>query len=82
LLTQLQSGQVALTGVSAKHFFDFLLQNTKEGYFADPIHGGNKDMAAWKMIGFPGARASYLEWVDLHNVPYPMGPVSINGDRG
>ncbi|TCN81175.1 gluconate 2-dehydrogenase subunit 3 family protein [Shewanella fodinae] len=82
LLTQLQSGQVALTDLSAKQFFDFLLQNTKEGYFADPIHGGNKDMAAWKMIGFPGARASYLEWVDLHNVPYPMGPVSINGDRG
>ncbi len=31
-----------------------LLQNTKEGYFSDPIYGGNKDMGAWKMIGFPG----------------------------
>ncbi|MFQ6371387.1 gluconate 2-dehydrogenase subunit 3 family protein [Shewanella sp. YIC-542] len=82
VLTQLQEDKLPLSGVSGKQFFDFLLQNTKEGYFADPIHGGNKDMAAWKMIGFPGARASYLEWVDLHNVPYPMGPVSINGDRG
>ncbi|MCH1923301.1 gluconate 2-dehydrogenase subunit 3 family protein [Shewanella sp. C32] len=82
LLTLLQKDALKFDGVSAKQFFDFLLQNTKEGYFADPIHGGNKNMEPWKMIGFPGARASYLEWVDLHNVKYPMGPVSLNGDRG
>ncbi len=42
------------------------LQNVLEGYFSDPIYGGNKDMAAWKMIGFPGARYDYLEWVTRH----------------
>ncbi len=28
---------------------------TQQGFFADPIYGGNRDMVAWKMIGFPGA---------------------------
>jgi gluconate 2-dehydrogenase gamma chain len=29
-----------------------------EGMFADPIYGGNKDKAGWKMIGFPGVMAN------------------------
>ncbi|MES3677435.1 gluconate 2-dehydrogenase subunit 3 family protein [Halomonas elongata] len=82
VLTQLESGEIAFDDVSASQFFDFLLQNTKEGYFADPIHGGNKHMAAWKFIGFPGARASYREWVDQHDRAYPLGPVSLTGERG
>ncbi len=62
-------------------FFIHLLQNTKEGYFADPRYGGNHGMAAWVYIGFPGARANFLEWVEQDNVPYPLGPVSIAGER-
>ena len=57
-----------------------MLANTKEGYFADPMHGGNFGMQSWVYIGFPGARASYAEWVDQHNVKYPLGPVSIKGE--
>jgi gluconate 2-dehydrogenase gamma chain len=30
-----------------------------QGAFADPIYGGNRDKAAWKMIGFPGLPAVY-----------------------
>ncbi|MWL74804.1 gluconate 2-dehydrogenase subunit 3 family protein, partial [Escherichia coli] len=58
-----------------------LLSDTKHGYLADPMYGGNKGMKAWIAIGFPGARASYLEWVKQHNIPYPLGPVSIKGER-
>jgi len=65
----------------SSEFFTLLLQNTKEGYFADPRYGGNHGMAAWVHIGFPGARANFLEWVDQDNVPYPLGPVSIAGER-
>jgi len=56
VLTDLEKGALEFENVSGKSFFGFLLQNTKEGYLADPIHGGNKNMGSWKMIGFPGAR--------------------------
>jgi gluconate 2-dehydrogenase gamma chain len=46
------------------------------------MHGGNKDAAAWKMIGFPGARADYADWVGRPGERYPLPPVSINGPQG
>ena len=81
ILTACQKNEIGLAP-KLKEFFSLLLQNTKEGYFADPIYGGNYGLAAWKHIGFPGARAAFTEWVDQHNVPYPLGPVSISGERG
>ena len=51
------------------------LQNVLEGYFSDPIYGGNKGGAAWKMIGFPGAHYDYSEWVTEYNKPIPVEPV-------
>ena len=67
--------------LKASQFFSQLLSDTKHGYLADPMYGGNKDMKAWIAIGFPGARASFTEWVKQHNVPYPLGPVSLMGER-
>lgn len=67
--------------LQAKQFFSQLWADTKHGYLADPMYGGNKGMKAWIAIGFPGARASYLEWVKQHNIPYPLGPVSILGQQ-
>jgi len=83
VLRGLESDRIALGGgVEAKMFFDMLLQNTKEGYFSDPIYGGNKDMGAWKMIGFPGAHYDYLEWVERHGERVPYPPVSFKGRPG
>lgn len=82
VLKGLESETIKFDTVDAKWFFTFLLQNTKEGYFSDPIHGGNKNAVAWKMIGFPGARADFLDWVDKPGVHYPLPPVSINGPQG
>jgi gluconate 2-dehydrogenase gamma chain len=82
-LKGLESGEIKLDdGVDSKSFFAMLLQNTKEGYFSDPIYGGNKDMGAWKMIGFPGAHYDYKEWVPRHGerVPYPT--VGFKGRPG
>lgn len=81
-LTALEAGDVGLPD-TVRDFFGILLQNTKEGYFSDPRYGGNHGMAAWVHIGFPGARASFLEWNDpaMDNIAYPLGPVSIAGDR-
>lgn len=76
-ITRLQKGELDTKPVPAATFFGQLLQNTREGYFTDPVHGGNRGMAAWKMIGFPGARADYYDWVDQYGKAYPFGPVSI-----
>jgi gluconate 2-dehydrogenase gamma chain len=81
-LKALESGDAALKGgVDGKAFFALLLQNVIEGYFADPIYGGNRDMGAWRMIGFPGARYDYRAFVSRHNAPYPLPPVGLMGRR-
>jgi len=79
ILHDLESGTLQLEGADAKTFFEALLKDTQEGFFADPIYGGNRDMCSWKMIGFPGARYDYRDWVTRHNEPYPLPPVSIQG---
>jgi gluconate 2-dehydrogenase gamma chain len=82
LFKGIESGKLVLDDFKAKTFFSgFLLKNTYEGYFGDPSYGGNKDMAAWKMIGYPGVRADYLEFVGEAK-PYPYAPVSLYGKRG
>jgi gluconate 2-dehydrogenase gamma chain len=80
-LTLLETGKSGIAGPVPGAFFAQLLANTKEGYFADPMYGGNRDMAAWRMIGFPGARADFTDWIDRAGQPYPFGPVSVNGAR-
>ncbi|MHB8283182.1 MAG: gluconate 2-dehydrogenase subunit 3 family protein [Caulobacteraceae bacterium] len=82
VLKGLESGQIQLDGVDAKSFFTMLLQNTKEGYFSDPIYGGNRDMGAWKMIGFPGAHYDYKEWASRHGERVPYPPVGFKGRPG
>ncbi|MEM5312561.1 gluconate 2-dehydrogenase subunit 3 family protein [Paraburkholderia sp. JHI869] len=82
VLHAVEKGQVHFESVPAKVFFSYLLANTKEGFLADPIYGGNKNMVGWKMVGFPGARADYMDWIDQPGVKYPYGPVSIDGRRG
>ena len=78
VLKGLESGSIELPALSSKLFFGLLLRNTMEGFFADPIHGGNRDKAGWKLIGFPGVPASnYNDFIDEHNVPYRVEPVSI-----
>ena len=80
MLRAIEAGKVGLPS-ELRDFFTLLLQNTKEGYFADPQYGGNHKMAAWVHIGFPGARGNFREWAEKGNVRYPIGPVSIAGER-
>ncbi len=78
VLRELEAGKVELESVSSKLFFDLLLRNTMEGFFADPMYGGNRDKVGWKLVGFPGVAASnYNDYIDTHNVAYRVEPVSI-----
>ena len=52
--------------IESSRFFALLRQHTIEGMFSDPMHGGNKDMVGWQLIGFPGPRFSNLADVDTH----------------
>lgn len=79
ILRGLESKAISLEGADGKKFFEQLLKDTTQGFFADPIYGGNRDMCAWKMIGFPGARYDYRDWITRHNERYPYPPVGIRG---
>lgn len=79
-LKDLETGTKDLGGVPAKVFFGSLWQMTAEGFFADPSYGGNKDMASWRMIGFPGAYASYYDLVDKHGIKINRAPMSLAED--
>lgn len=79
ILKGLESGSLKLADVDGHAFFELVLKDVQQGFFADPIYGGNRDMASWRMIGFPGARYDYRDWVSRHNERYPHPPVSITG---
>jgi gluconate 2-dehydrogenase gamma chain len=79
VLTGLESGEFKLDTVDGEAFFEQVVKDVQMGFFADPIYGGNRDMVAWKMIGYPGARYNYLDWVSRHNEKFPLPPVSMTG---
>jgi gluconate 2-dehydrogenase gamma chain len=79
-LRELSGGKITLQGgLSGRAFFNVLYQNVMEGMFADPIYGGNRDKACWKMIGFPGVAANNAENVKSHSDGrrFAANPVSI-----
>lgn len=79
LLQQMERGEVPLEGADAKSFFELLLSNVMEGYFADPAYGGNQDMAGWKLVGFPGTRYDYRPVFDDLAARYNVPPVALVG---
>ena len=82
VLSGLERGDIQLDGVAAKTFFELLLQNTIEGFFCDPVYGGNRDMIGWKLLGFPGARYDYRPYVAQHGQKLDLPPVSLKGRPG
>ncbi len=63
-LTAMQKGTAEFDGLDAKQFFAALLTINMEGFFSDPLYGGNKNKASWRMLGFPGLPATYADKVD------------------
>jgi gluconate 2-dehydrogenase gamma chain len=61
----------------ASDFFKLLQKHTIEGMFADPVYGGNRNSAGWKLVGYPGAMRAYT-WRDLKDESTPFGPQSID----
>lgn len=79
ILSSLEKDDIKLPDVPAKTFFKMIVQNTTEGFFADPMYGGNRDFIGWKLIGFPGPRYNYVAEIDQYGKKYEMPFVSLNG---
>jgi gluconate 2-dehydrogenase gamma chain len=77
-LKAMEADKAPFPGFSSRMFFDALLQITMEGFFSDPIYGGNRDMAGWKMVGYPGLPATYRDDIKTYfGKKYDKPPRSI-----
>jgi len=79
VLRGLEKGTLKLEHAPADTFFKMLVENTVEGFLADPLYGGNRDFIGWKLIGFPGPRYNYVAEIDQYGKRYDMPFVSIGG---
>jgi gluconate 2-dehydrogenase gamma chain len=79
VLVGLSTGKITFaSGLPVRDFWTTLYQTVMQGMFADPIHGGNRNKAGWKIIGFPGVIAVHRENVEKYkDKPFPSDPVSI-----
>jgi len=77
-LKAMEEGKAPFPGFTSTMFFNALLQISMEGFFADPIYGGNRHLASWKMIGYPGLPATYREEIRTYfGKKYDKPPHSI-----
>jgi gluconate 2-dehydrogenase gamma chain len=58
-LKTMDDGKAEFSEINGKQFFEMLYQSAMEGFFADPIYGGNRDKVSWRMVGYPGLPATY-----------------------
>lgn len=73
----------ALRRIESTHFFSLLRQNTIEGMFCDPMHGGNASMIGWQLIGFPGPRMSNFDDIEkYYGKPFRPKPMTLRQTTG
>ena len=59
---------------------EHVYQTVMEGMFSDPIYGGNRNKAGWKMIGFPGVIAVHRENIEKYrDKKFPADPARHRG---
>jgi len=77
-LKAMEAGHAEFADFSSRAFFNALLEISMEGFFADPMYGGNRAMAGWKMVGYPGLPATYREDIKKYfGKKYDKPPQSI-----
>jgi gluconate 2-dehydrogenase gamma chain len=79
LIAGMEKGEVKFDGFGSTMLFNAIYANTMEGYFADPIYGGNRDMVGWNLVGFPGVRYDYRDVMEKPNQAYTLPPVGMQG---
>lgn len=79
ILTEFADGNVELKGVSSAYFFGVLRTATIEGAYADPLYGGNANMAGWKMKNYPGHQMSYVDIIEKEFTK--IEPMALNSQH-
>jgi gluconate 2-dehydrogenase gamma chain len=79
VLLGLSTGKLVFdNGPPARVFWSTVYQTVIEGMFSDPIYGGNRNKAGWRMLGFPGAIAVHRENVEkFRDKKFPNEPIGI-----
>ena len=77
-LKAMEEGKADFRGLPSRAFFAQLLALTMQGFFSDPVYGGNRNKASWAMLGFPGLPATYADKIDEYrDKRYTAAPQSI-----
>jgi gluconate 2-dehydrogenase gamma chain len=77
-LAAMEKGEAQFVAFDAREFFEALIAIVMEGFFADPYYGGNRDLAGWKMLGYPGLMADYQSAIETYRGKrYAAKPRSI-----
>ena len=71
------------TSMAPREFLTLCIDHTMEGIFSDPIHGGNRDFAGWRVVGYPGPQGGYSasEQVQMTPLQRPIRGLEIRGDE-
>lgn len=79
ILKRLDADEIKLDGTPARTFFRLVLENAIEGFFCDPLYGGNHNMVGWRLVGFPGARYDYRTYLNHNGGRIELEPVGLKG---
>jgi gluconate 2-dehydrogenase gamma chain len=86
IITAMIEGKVpTFTWPTSQAFFATVRTHTMEGMFADPVYGGNRDFAGWRLVGFPGAQPLFTEADMASREAFTRGPIlglQAQGRRG
>jgi len=73
VLQDCESGQIPRFKKSAD-FFETVRCHVLEGVFGEPQYGGNRALAGWRLVGFPGQQFGYADaYIDK---PVTLSPVA------
>jgi gluconate 2-dehydrogenase gamma chain len=76
--TSAEEQDARLEKIERTGFFNMLRAHTLEGMFTDPLHGGNRNMVGWRLVGYPGPVMSYRDEIEqYHGKPYRREPRSL-----
>jgi gluconate 2-dehydrogenase gamma chain len=63
-------------------FFPLLVLHTRQGFFADPIYGGNRNRVGWDVIGFPGPSSLTEAHAGRYStLPYFAESAEVTGEK-